>query len=135
MKISMSSYQVSAKELEAVLKLSGNDRYKRFVKLVADWEEAWGLYDEGWALANDDDGNSVFLLWPADKFAEICATDDWGRYKPTAIPLTELINDLLPMLKEDSILPGIFYIPKGSGVTPSVDRLIADLKMEASKYE
>jgi hypothetical protein len=51
--------RVSAKQMEAVLALPGSRRFEHFVKVVADWQQAWGLYQDGWALAAADDGVPV----------------------------------------------------------------------------
>ena len=42
--------KINQKQIDAVLKLSGAERYQHFVKKIADWEEVWGLYQDGWAL-------------------------------------------------------------------------------------
>ena len=130
----MAHYKPSEKEMEIVVGLAGNVRYERFIKLVAGWEEAWGLYQDGWALAATDNEEAVFPLWPAREYAAICASGIWANYEPEPIEITELTEDLLPRLKIDGVLPGIFYTPKDTGVITSVDRVIYDLKTEASKY-
>ncbi len=42
--------------MEAVLALPREERYAHFVKRVADTEQVWGLYNNGWASAATDDG-------------------------------------------------------------------------------
>ena len=113
----------SPKEFEAVLKLDGRARYKHFVKRVADEEQAWGLWDDEWAMMTDDAGTPVFPLWPAKEYAAACATGDWQRYRPGGIALDVLLDELLPRLKEDVVVPGIFPTPQGSGVTLTADDL------------
>jgi hypothetical protein len=127
--------KVSQKEISAVLELPGPKRYKHFVKTVVDWEEAWGLYQDGWALAGTGDGKTVFPLWPAKEYAELCAKDEWEGHEPTPIPLEELTDQLLPQLKQDDIIPGIFYTPNDKGVLPPVDKLLQDLEDESQNYE
>ena len=125
----------SSKEIEAVLKLPGPKRYSHFVKVVADWEEAWGLYDDGWAMAGGEEGVLVFPIWPAREYAELCATGVWENYTPESIPLKDLLEELLPKLKEDGVLPGVFYTPSDKGVLPLADQLLEDLRTECEKYE
>jgi hypothetical protein len=43
--------EVNPKQMEAVLALPGPKRFQHFIKVVADWQEVWGLYRDGWALA------------------------------------------------------------------------------------
>lgn len=52
---------MNQKELDSIIKQPPNIRYEYFIKKVADYEEVWGLYDDGWATAQDDDGNMLFL--------------------------------------------------------------------------
>lgn len=47
------------KEFEAVIKIPGPKRYEYFIKKVVDYEELWGLYDDGWAITEDDQGNKM----------------------------------------------------------------------------
>lgn len=122
------------KQMEGVLAASPNKRFEHFVKTVADRGEVWGLYSRGWALAGTDEGDRVFLLWPAPEYAERCAVGDWSGYVPRAIELGEFMDVLLPKLATERVLPGVFFVPSGSGLTPSVDQLLEALKSELSKY-
>lgn len=126
--------KVSPKQREAVLALPGFKRFEYFIKVIADWEEVWGLYQNGWALAETDDGVSVFPLWPAKEFAQACAVDGWSGYEPRSIDLSEFMEVLLPKLKQDGVLPGVFFTPASKGVTPSVDELMSALSAELQNY-
>lgn len=48
-------------EIESEVKQPDNIRYEYFTEIVADYEEVWGLYDNGWATAQDD-GNILYLF-------------------------------------------------------------------------
>lgn len=120
--------------MEAVLALPGNKRYEHFIKIVADWQELWGLYQDGWALAASDEGTTVFPLWPAKEYAQVCAENEWAGYGPRSISLNDFLNTLLPKLKLDGVLPGVFFTPASKGLTPSVDELKAALEAELQKY-
>lgn len=120
--------------MEAVLALHPNEKFEHFIKTVADREEVWGLYCDGWALARTAEGELVFPLWPAPEYAAGCATGDWSGYAPRMISLDEFIGVLLPKLKTDRVLPGLFFVPSGSGLTPPIDELLEALKSELSKY-
>lgn len=127
--------RVSEKQIEAVLKLDGEARFKRFVKSVVDCEQAWGLWDDSWALLEDDVGTRVFPLWPAKEYAELCREPDWTNYVPTAIALDALLSELLPKLRAQDVLTGVFPTPTGRGVTPDPDTLEAALREELKRYE
>lgn len=125
---------LNPKQMEAVLALDGPKRFRHFVKVVTDRQEVWGLYQDGWALAGGDDGATVFPLWPASDYAQLCAVDDWQSYEPRAIPLHDFLTMLLPKLQQDGVLPGVFYTPAGKGVTPSAEELRAALEEELRNY-
>ncbi|OON59590.1 hypothetical protein B0920_23690 [Massilia sp. KIM] len=125
--------KLGAQQLAAVVTLPGRDRYEYFVKRVADSQEVWGLYQDGWALAKTDDGTLVFPMWPASDYASLCAEYEWDGYDAQAFSIEELLDDLLPQLEQDRVLPGIFYTPGDKGVTPSVAQLRADLAGELGR--
>jgi hypothetical protein len=123
------------KEIEAVLRLEGPERFAHFVKRVVDDEVAWGLWKDGWALMANPDRTELFPLWPAREYAELCRIADWASYEPKEIALQDLISELATKLKERGVQPGIFPTPGGKGVTPTVDHLCAALAREMENYE
>jgi hypothetical protein len=126
----------TVQEMQAVLGLPGAQRYEHFVKQVADWEEAWGLFQNGWALAaRDDNETRVFPLWPSKEYAEACAKGIWEGFEPKSIALDDLLNVLLPKLRRDETLVGVFYTPEGKGVTRQPADLAGDLGRESAEYE
>jgi hypothetical protein len=127
--------QVSSKELEASFRLPGAARYRRFIKLVADWEDAWGLYSSGWAMASTDSGQVTFPLWPARAFAEACANGEWEAYEASPIPLADLVDELIPKLERDGIDLTVFATPTDRGVVVSPQQLAEDLCEECAQYE
>jgi len=132
--VRLNDMKINQKQIEAVTALLGQKRYETFVKTIADWEEVWGLYQDGWALAETDDGKQVFPLWPAKEYAQLCAKKEWAGYEPKSFSLEDFMGELLPNLKDDGVLPGIFYTPSDNGVTPTVDQLLADLNEELENY-
>jgi len=119
--------KVNPKQMEAVLALPGIKRFEHFIKIIANWQEVWGLYQDGWALAAADDGTTVFPLWPSKEYAQVCAANEWTGYEARSISLSDFTELLLPKLKLDGVLPGVFFTPTSKGVTPSVDELGAPL--------
>ena len=117
-----------------MLALSGAARYEHFVKTLVDWEEAWGLYSDGWALAATNEGKPLLPLWPASAYAQLCAEGDWVGYEPKPISLQTLTTELLPKLRVDGVLPGIFLTPSSEGVTPTIDELLDAIDAELQKY-
>lgn len=127
--------RTTPRESEAVLRLDGPTRYNHFVKRVVDDEVAWGLWNDGWALMVDEAGQSVFPLWPAREYAELCAVGEWDGYMAEEIPLTDLIEELLPKLAERKVRPGVFPTLTGKGVTSTAPELAGALRTEMEKYE
>ena len=97
---------MNQRQFEAVVGLPGARRFEHFIEVVADRQQAWGLFKDGWALAAADDGTGVFPLWPAKEYAQVCAENEWIGYEPRAISLRDLMDMLLPKLTVDGVLPG-----------------------------
>ena len=127
--------RTTKKEIEAVLRLDGPTRFSHFIKRVVDSETAWGLWRDGWALMANNDGRQVFPIWPAKEYAELCKVDSWSDYEAEEIRLQDLVNELLPRLRNHDVIPGIFPTPGGKGVMPTVEELISALKEEGEKYD
>jgi len=125
---------LSSKQIESVLALPDKKRFDHFVKVVADVQEIWGLYQGGWALAATNDGVTVFPLWPAKDYAQLCAVSEWEGYEPRLITLAELMEDLFPKLKKMGCYLGYFFKPAGKGMTPSVDELNMVIDSELPEY-
>jgi hypothetical protein len=125
---------VSSKERDAVLKLNASQRYAYFIKRVVDWQVAWGLWEDGWALVSDNQGHTGFPLWPAREFAEVCLAQEWAGYQPEQIALVDLINELLVRLGDDGLFVGVFQTPTDKGMLLPPDKLAASLRAECQKY-
>src|SRR5690606_29620614 len=91
---------VRAQELEAVLKIPGPARYQYFIKKVADWQSAWGLWrNGGWVWMGDSSGGQSFPIWPAKEYAEACAEAlGWPGAEADEIALMSLRDELIPKL-------------------------------------
>lgn len=126
--------KVNPEQLRAVLALPAIKRFEYFIKVIADWQEVWGLYQGGWALAATDDGTAVFPLWPASEYARVCAEGEWRGHEPRPLSLSDFTDVLLPKLEMDGVLPGVFFTPASKGLTPSVDELRTALEAELQKY-
>jgi len=121
---------ISAEQVQQVVRLPAPQRYEYFVRIVARSREAWGLYRNGWALATKDDGTLVFAMWPECEFALLCAEFEWEGYAPQAFGLDELMDELLPQLQQDGVVPGIFRTPGSKGTMPTPNLLRVDLQDE-----
>lgn len=111
-------YHTDPKQLAAVRNLTPKQRFDHAIKEIVYRREAWGLCrGRNWHL----DECSSFLLWPAWEYA-----DEWlshhpslwqHDYTPRKMRLHELMQELLPLLKNEHIMMGVFFLPKNSGTT------------------
>ena len=107
------TWEIEESEVEQLLALSAGDRAIAFFQLVADWEEAWGLRDDaGWVVAKETD---ALPLWPHPAFAAACAQEAWEGTTPELIPIDDFLEELLPLLEEDSLLVAVFPTPGDPG--------------------
>ena len=120
-------------EYNSVIMIPAEKRYEYFIKKVVDYEEVWGLYDEGWATTEDGKNRILIPLWPKKEFAEACAIDEWESYSATSIELEEFINDWLPGMKKDCNLASIFWNNIDSAVV-EIDVIKRDIENELEKY-
>ncbi|MBU1558732.1 MAG: DUF2750 domain-containing protein [Pseudomonadota bacterium] len=129
--------KISKEEVAAVIQLPAPKRYDYFVKRVVGFGKVWGLYQEGkgWELSETNDGNSVFLLWPAKEYAELCIGEGRENSEPKAIELHDLLNDLIPHLRKQGLFPGVFFVPHVGSVNIDLDDLEQDLRTEISFYD
>jgi Protein of unknown function (DUF2750) len=127
---------LSAEEIASVTRQDGATRYAHFVKQVADWQQVWGLRaEDGWVAVSDDSGASMFPVWPHAEYARLLATDDWQTAVPTAIELTDWLEEWLPNLAEVGDMVAVFPTPAGQGVPVDPVTVRSDIEAELSKLE
>lgn len=131
---------VDPKKMAAVSALTPADRYKYFIKEILKAGMVYALcMNNRWAVLPMPNGSTAFLLWPASAYAEEYRLkldhnnnkENWHESEPRFIYLTELMETLLPQLKQDRILPGVFFTTFEYGVTPAVD----DFSQEVGDYQ
>ena len=47
-------YKITEQEIEAIIKLTPQQRYAYFLKRICDWEEIWTLYEDDCIVLNED---------------------------------------------------------------------------------
>ena len=122
------TWEIGDEEVRQILALPARERAAAFFQLVADWEEAWGLKDSaGWIVAREAE---ALPLWPHSAFAEACARGAWESTAAAAIPLGELLEDLLSLLEEDGLAVAVFPSLDDPGVLMPPGELRARLEAE-----
>lgn len=122
------------KEINAVINLNANKRYEYFIKKVADFEEVWGLYNQGWVQAEDDNHNITITFWPNKEYATLCAIGEWSNCIPKSIALEKFISKWIPGMKKNSLKPCVFLTPNDKGIVVDCEKLLKDLYEELENY-
>src|SRR5882724_9595574 len=104
------SWNMNGKEFESVVQLPPEKRYEYFVKKVADWEELWSLWSDGWALMGDKGHGEAVPVWPHALFAEASAVGEWLGYAPKRIALEEWLNKWIPGMEIDHRAVAVFPV-------------------------
>lgn len=129
------TYRPSEKEVESVERLVGAERYRYFVKRVADTEEVWSLFAEGgWASAEDGSRCASIPVWPHSAFAVRCVTGLWAAFEPKRIPLDIWLERWIPGMTQDGKRVAVFPTPADRAVVVEPLRLGADLERESESY-
>ena len=89
------TWNISGKEFENVLRLRPEKRYEYFIKKVADWQEIWSLWKDGWVLMGDANHTEIVPVWPHPMFAEAFAVGEWLGYEPKRIGLDDWLTKWL----------------------------------------
>ncbi len=118
-----------------VVGMKAKDRLDYFVRKVADFQQVWGLFKQGWAIAADDEGRLGLPVWPESDFADACATGTWTDYVPTAIPLGDFLEKVRPRLESDNMSVIVFPTPAEQGVFVEPSFLSAEIEEECQQYE
>jgi hypothetical protein len=129
-------WQLNEKELEAIVKLEGRERYSYLVKKAADQERLWSLWQDGaWALASNADGNVAVPIWPHEKYAAQCANETWQGFVSKEIPLQLWLDRWIPGMTRDSRLVAVFPTNRDKGVFVLPRQFADDLRSELENYE
>ncbi len=96
------------KQFNAILNRPAALRYEYFVQKAADTEIIWGLYDDGWAMTNDERGLPMLPLWPKSESAQHCAIGDWAGCSGRPLDLLAFIDKILPRLEQDDVRIAVF---------------------------
>ena len=109
------------------------ERYEYFIKKVADSQAVWSLWNDGWALMGDDEGEAV-PVWPHPRFAEAFATAAWEGHRPRKITLEDWLVKWIPGMEADHRKVAVFPVEGGTTTKASPGQLRTDLEEELVKY-
>ena len=125
---------VSPAEQQALWALDPQGRCSHFVKRVADWQSAWGLWAGRWASFAGQEQREAVCLWPALEYAETCASRNWPGFLAMPIPLALLVDELRPSLANNGRLAAVFPDARGQGALLTPGELESRLREECERY-
>ena len=99
-----------------------------FVREVALRRAAWGLYSDGWALIGCEGDDAAIAVFSSSQLAAACAVDEWAEYEPRAIPISGLLDLVLPQARERNLAIAIDIVPGQDARVVTADDLAAALE-------
>jgi hypothetical protein len=124
---------VNPQQIEAVLQLPGPQRYRHFIEKAVEARRMWGLYGDGWAISQTPDGRQVLPLWPEREYAELCIAEEWSNHQAREIDIDAALGMMIPTLREQGILPGVFFSPEQGSINMTLDEFERDLRAELAR--
>ncbi|WP_303850144.1 DUF2750 domain-containing protein [Apibacter mensalis] len=122
-------------KFDNVSKLEPLDRYKYFIKKIADFEELWTILDvnNDYALS-DVEEYTLISFWPEEEFVFSNLDKEWKDCRPVKIDLDELYNTIFPIIEANKYLLNIFPINGRTGFVVDLIEFKRDLEEELENY-
>lgn len=126
---------VDIKEVQALLRASGRERYEYSIKKIADNDEIWIIGDKaGLATYKDDMGKIIFPIWPTKEFAALCCIGLYKKYHSESIELDFFRSDYISDFIVSNQRLAVFPIPEDKGIIINAKQFEEDLSAELDKY-
>lgn len=128
--------RLTEKEIESVSNLEAYERYKYFIKRVADTELLYTLIDSDnkFVLA-EVESQILFSVWSAPEFALLNATGEWTSCLVHEITLENFEEEIIDQIAAGGWLINVFSIKGKSGFVVDFNEFARDLSEELRKYE
>lgn len=85
------------KEIDTVLRLNLQQKYRYFVSKVADWGEVWVIFCQEELVTMRDNNRRLLLpVWPAQAYAQRNLNAQWAKCTATKLTLTHFMTEILP---------------------------------------
>lgn len=124
------------REIENVSKQEPFDRYKYFIRKVADFEEFWTIVDEkgdlGLSVVNE---KTLIALWTAEDFIKSNLDGNWKNHTPVKMTLDDFKELISPIVLENNYLISVFPVNSKSGFIVTFDEFVRDMNKELEQYE
>ncbi|SFD83740.1 Protein of unknown function [Chitinophaga sp. CF118] len=131
------NYKINQKEIDSLINSSPETRFEYAVKRIADWEKVWTIVDDAGniGMLTDEAKNVIFPLWPFEEFAKLCCKDEFQRFKPLAIELSEFLENYLPDYEKKGYKFSVLPLPTGKGEIMEISMFKVALDSELDRIE
>ena len=126
--------QLSSNEIDSVLKISPDKRYKYFLNRVADSGILWGGYDYDWIIMEENE-NRFFPVWPNKEYARLFLEMNSKNSLQKSIEVHDFMENFLIDLEAQNIAILVFPIPEKTGSIVCHQTLYNDLDQELLRIE
>jgi hypothetical protein len=123
------------REIESVSNLSPIERYKYFIKKIADYEEVWTILDENGDYALSDIDDKIFIsFWSSKEFIYSNLDGGWEKCIPKKISFDDLENEIFDLIAVEGYLINVFPVNGKSGFVVELNEFARDLSEELKNY-
>ena len=128
--------ELHSKEIERVSNLEPFERYKYFLKRVADSESLYTLKsDNGNYVISEIDDNRLFPMWSAREYAELCKENGWNDCIVEELTLDGLDEEIFDLIASERYLINVFPTQEKTGFIVDLDEFARDLSDELKHYQ
>lgn len=122
--------------VEHISKLTPINRYKFFIKRIADFEEMWTIIgtDGEFALSKIDK-HTLVSFWSDEPFIKSNLTDSWKKCISFKLSLEDFNNTFFKLVSDNNYLMNIFPVNGKSGFVVNLEEFVRDLNEELEQYE
>ncbi|MDR2271355.1 MAG: DUF2750 domain-containing protein [Sphingobacterium sp.] len=126
---------LSEKEISSVVRLIPFERYKYFLKRLADTERMYTLVNGNNEYAfSEVENNYLFSIWPFIEYALLSAVGEWVDYKVKEITLEEFEDEVIDWLEQNNYLINVFSVDSKVGFVVNLMAFVRDLSEELKNY-
>ncbi|MBD8204566.1 DUF2750 domain-containing protein [Pseudomonas viridiflava] len=126
---------MNQKKTSNVIALSDAERAEYFIRKVADFEELWGGFADGWLQLGNQKNRRVIPFWPEEIFVQNYINENKINAYPRRIELCHFLENWVPGMEKDGARILIFPIKESQGVLVNPTKLADQLKDELEQYE
>jgi hypothetical protein len=126
---------MNTKEIENVSRLKPIERYKYFIKKIADSEELWTIVDiNGDYALSDIDDKTFISFWSAKEFIYTNLEEGWKECTPKKLTFDDLEDEIFDTIANKNYLINVFPVNGKSGFIVDLDEFARELSDELKKY-